>query len=639
MPAAPKKDPSLSRLAPKLVTLVGAVDGSAPTAADEVDWLHPVKIERRIGGSQVSAITFRYDLGITQEKLVDTLTPKGITRQIEVREINKEGTAKRLLMWGKLASQPIEIDADSHTVSYVVRIDKHLLGGPLIRTPFWNPVSSAVADLDRPLIFNPEIDEIVQRNCSDLVDAARGNALCFYDAAGVDTAAARTTHGQVLTKWRIYEAAHRLCWLLNPAETFVLNPTFDELAAALGPLDGVGATDKLKNRAMTQGRHLPELLDELLVPYGAAWYIALEINDAGESVRRIKCFIRSAGPVKELFLQRSGPLETAKTSLAKMSLNFDIANLHNKIIGSTSRIQREGTFYLYKCWPESEDGFSLAELTTDKDIQQAHPHAGRMWVLNESGAYTGLRTYITGYTDLSGFFTAATLPICRSFLPCLSRVPNAAGDALESRGIVVEYSIDGGITWNPVSALTNGSFSNLLTQCGIWFETIPTEIWNGIASPGNIKIRVTATIEGDRRTQATATRRASSPNADDVSLFLNLEDKFHNRAVDDTSIFFGDGTADEADDSAELQTYVDQVRDIEDAAEASCSAQIEGIDHPEYELGDLINRVNGLNISLIRDNPAVGTAGKCLQIVGITLDIQAQRTELLLETFDEEKLS
>lgn len=640
MPAAPPVTTKLSRKAPTLEVRLGPADGSAPTARDVVDFLQPSRIERSIGGTRLSAVTLKYDLGKTGERIVDTLVPKGITRQIEVRELDEEGNPIKLLLWGKLAAQPVAIDGKTQSIEYVVRIDKHLLGSPLIRTPFWNPIDDTVADVDRKLVFNPEVDDKIVGNCSNKVDTARGSAYCFCDVLGPDTAAARTTHEQTLTKWKIFEAVHRVCWLLNGSETYVKNPTLDELQTAIGDLDLFGEngsnTDKLRNLVLQPGEFLPELLDKLLLPFGAAWYIALEIGDAGESIRRLKFFVRNKGAKKQLFLQRSGTFDPAKSSLTKLGLKYDIASLANKIIGSSAVKQREITLELYKGWPVSEDSLDRNDLLNDAATKKAHPHAGRLWILNESGAYTGLRPEITTFTNLATYLGTPTLPLARKFLPCLSRVTDAHTDKLESRGIVVEYwSVDED-KWKPLKG-----FSNLLQQCGIWLDSIPVELWSGMDTPDDVKVRVTATIEGDRRQQETAARVASSPNADDVPLYLPLDDKFHDKDVHSSSQFYADrANADTStEDQAKLQAYIEKVRSIEDAAELSCSAEIEGIDHPEYQLGDLITRVNGLNIDLIRSTPVAGQEGQFLQIVGINLDVTNQRTELLLETFDEEKLT
>ena len=276
-------------------------------------------------------------------------------------------------------------------------------------------------------------------------------------------------------------------------------------------------------------------------------------------------------------------------------------------------------------------------LITDAAAKKAHEHAGRMFVANETGAHNGLRPEITAGLDLSTYFGHTVPPIARKLLPCLSRVQDNNSESLESRGIVVQYWDPNDSSWKPIT----WSFSVLQQELGVWFDKIPETLWTILQdNPDNCRIRVTATIEGDHRLQATASRRDTSPNRDDVTLYLDLDDKFHDRSVHSSSIYAAESaTSDTASDLTALQTYVEKVRDIEDAAELSCSAELEGIDHPEYELGDLITHVNGVNISLIRDNPAVGELGKSLQIVGINLDISNQRTELLLETFDEEKLT
>lgn len=643
MPAAPnKKTIKLDRKAPTLVVLFGPPDGSAPIAEDEVDWLHPIRIERSVGGSRVNAVTFEYDLGLVQEQIVDKLAPRGITRQVEIRELDAQGEPTRVLLWGKLAAQPISLRNQS--IQYHVRIDKHLLGIPLQKTPFFNGVFSVPQDVLRPLVFNPEIDEIVYGNGTDKTDDLRGGMYLFCDVAGPDTAAARATSGVTATKWKIFEAAHLLCWLLNAEQKFVLNPSLEELAAALGSVDV--NQEKLKNLQLSRGKYLPELLDELLTPFGCSWFVSLELDDEGNSVRRLKFFVRNQGVPRELFLQRKSDSDTptkpdpAKSSLKDLGLKYDIVNIANRIVGTSSRRQVEITTQLFKGWPASQDGFDRETLKNNAEAQRLYPHAGRLFVFNESGAHTGLRPEIY-LPDMVVYFGRAVLPIARKFLPCISRLKDGVNDKLESRGYVVEWWDPNEEIWKPVSALTNGAYAVLQQECGIMFENIPEELWDALQdNPDNCRVRITATIEEDQGLEAIAERQDSSPNADDVTLYLDLSDKFHDRWVHVSSIFIAEiASADVTNDFAKLQEYVNKVREIEDAAEISCSAQLEGIDHPEYELGDLITSVNGINLNLIRDTPRVGVQGKFLQIVGIALDVKAQTTDLMLETFDEERLT
>lgn len=640
MPAAPPKKPALtalSRAATKLVVWLGNSEGSAPSSVFESEELVPTRIERTAGGGRLNSMTLEYLLSKDQEHVVDKLSilPLSNNRQIEVREVDSIGRVRRVLAWGKLAAQPIHI-GDTETVSFTVRIEKHHFGEPLGKTPWWNPITSAVVELDRPLIFNAEIDDKITLNRSDKEWTDRNDAYVFFDSAAINTAAARTTHGQTPAKWRLFQAVHTLCWLCNPDETFIINPTRADCSIQLGEIDA--DHERLKNLALESGKYLPELLDQLLEPFGCSWTIDIELDpDTDRSTRRFRFFRRNFGTEKELFLQRPGEtLDPVKSNVPDLNLNYDIANLANRIIGCTSRKQREGTWPLYFGWPVSEDSLDRENLTTLSATAKAHPHAGHKLVLNESGAWTGLRPEITATTDLTAVFDGdPTLPTCRKLKPCLSQVTDAASNQLESRGIWLEWLDPADATWKK----PKWSFSVLQLECGIWLETIPEELWTAIQDdPTTTGVRVTATIEGDTRLYATAERDDESPNFDDITLWLNLSDKFHDRQVHTSSIFYSDAaTADVTNDLIQLQAYVSQVRGLEDAAELSCSAILEGIDHPEYQIGDLITRVNGRNLELSRNNPGLFVDKRYLQIVGITYDLKdSQRMELLLESFDEE---
>lgn len=641
MPAAPPKQPkltALSRAAAKLVVLLGPDDGSAPTMANEVDFLVPLRIERSAGGSRVNSMALQYLLAKDQEHVIDTLTPKSVNRQVEIREVDAFGDAKRVLAWGKLAAQPIQI-GESESVSWAVRIDKHHFGVPLGPAPYWLSAGflDSVEDFDLPWVFNPEIDDQIKGNRSNMQSEDTAQRYAFFDAAVVDTSAGRVAHGQTVSKWRLFEAVHTLVWTLNPDETFIKNPTRADCSIELAEVDS--EHERLKNLTLPVNQYLPELLDQLLEPFGCTWTIDITIDPVTDlSVRRFRFFRRNVGTKRELFLQRPGEdLDPTKSTVPDLSLNFDIAKLANKIIGCTSLIQREATWPLYFGWPVSEDSLDRDVLETDSAAQKAHPHAGHKLVLNETGAWTGLRPEIVGPRSLRNVLGTFTLTArARKFKPCLSRVVSGETDKLESRGIWLEWLDPADNTWKK----PKWSFSVLQLECGIWLETIPRELWDAIQDdPSTTGVRVTATLEGDTRTYAEVGPAADSPNADEIILRLNLGDKFHDRAVHSSSIFYTDrATADEASDQIAMQAYLAQVRGLEDAAELSCSAPLEGIDHPEYEIGDLITSVNGRNLKLSRNNPALFTTERFLQIVGINYELKdGQRMELLLESFDEER--
>lgn len=639
--ATPTKKRSLSRAQTRLVVRMGNEDGGVPDARDNVDYLHATRIEHTAGGQRVNAITLDYDLGKQNEHIIDTLAPKGVNREIEVREIDLQGELKRILGWGKLATQPVSI-GETESIQFIARMDKHLFGSPLGKTPFWTPISGgSVLQLDRPLVFNQEVDEIILANRSNKEWSARNDAYVFFDSLSINTATARTYHGQVPAKWRIFEAVHTLCWLLNPDETYITNPTRADCWIDLHELDE--STEVLRNLSLRTGIYLPQALDELLVPFGASWTVDTTADEeTGLTVRRLRFFRRNHGTKRQLFLARPGEkLVPTKSNVPQLGITYDVANLANKIVGCSSRKQREGTWLLWCCWPTSQDNLDREQLESDPEYAKDYPHAYHKFVLNEHGGWTGLRPEITGPTDLTAHFGGdPTLPTARTFMPCLSRVLSTDSDKLESRGIVVEWLNPDTDAWERVT----WGHSNLAQECGIWFEKIPQKLYDAIqADPTTARIRVTATIEGDTKLYKTAGPSTESPNGDDVELRLELGDKFHDKLVMSSSIFYGDSGNDNSDDASALDGYVARILAVEDSAELSVSAILEGIDHPEYQIGDLITSVNGRNLQLNRNNPTPGVPKKYLQIMGITYNIPSgpdskPQTELLLESFEEEQL-
>lgn len=637
--AAPPKKETLSRPATKLVVLMGDATGAFPTAADEVDYLIPQRIERSAGGGRVDVATLSYDLSKTDERIMDTLAPKGINRQCEIRELDDKGEVKRVLSWGKLSAEPLQLDAGSESVTFIVRMEKYHFGEPLRLVPYWTPLPApGPIMVDRPLIFNPTIDETVQRNRTDTTDPDRDDAFMLFDVGGPNTSSARATQGMTPTRWFLFQAVHMVCWLLNQDETFVKNPSLAELRTALNDIDLNG--ERLRNFSCPKGAFLPEILDAMLNPFGAGWYVEYEYDRPNtRSKRTLKFFVRNQGTQRELFLQRPGErLVATKSNTPSLGLTYDVANLANVLIGQTSRKQREVTIELYKGWPESEDSLDRTLLKTNSDLALAHPHAGRKWIGNESGAWTGLRPEITGVLSLEGLFGLDPVMItARKCLPCLSRHSDPQTNALESRGVFVEWYNPDTLAWE----IPTATYSGLEQEFGIWFSQVPDTLWQLIQSdPSTARVRVTCTIEGDFCNTVTVSKRDESPNGDEIPLILDLSDKFHDRAVMVSGPFqsrFSNDTsaADIQNDAAVMKTYLEKLQENEDAADLACSASLEGLDHPEWTISNVVTSVNGRNLKLNRNNPIPGVAAKYLQVIGITWDIQSQRQELILESFDE----
>lgn len=185
-------------------------------------------------------------------------------------------------------------------------------------------------------------------------------------------------------------------------------------------------------------------------------------------------------------------------------------------------------------------------------------------------------------------------------------------------------------------------FSVLEHQGGILFEgrQVPSALWGlgqDEAESGNRpRLRITATIMGDRRVQGLAVLRPQSPQSLPVRLVLDLPDKFQDAQIVAGSHFAGTLTHARNDSSA-CATYAATIRTLEEVATLSCSVMLEGLQHPELEIGQLVDEIDGVEIRLQENRTNPADPKRFVQIVGFNYDLQRQMTEVLLETFDEER--
>lgn len=722
--------------AAKLIVLLGPTDGSAPSVDDEVDYLIPQRIGIYANGGRDDVMTFNYDLKKSESRLIDTTTPVGYHRQIEVRMLDEDDEPTRVLAWGFIARQPQTINDASEKVEIEARLDQHVFGGPLTDYPTWDTVSDAQIDVQRGLVFNPEIDEEIKPNCSDkqhdLADPEDEDDFYYVlDPESARTTPARFMQDQTPGLWTLPRAVHMLCWHLNPDEDYIKNPSLEDLEDVLSDRD-----DLIKNVDIPFGLWLPAALDALLIPAEYGWQLVHSLNSDDERETRMRFYKRGSGITKQLHMQRPGETKDLKgTNVDEFSATYSIVDLANRIECYGDYVKKEDTFELVKGWSDDDDSLDLAALEKDQPDAIAKPFVGRKWILNEAGDYNDTRTEITEAFDLSDVFDITTPYRRRKFERCLSqhtdaddkesngyRVDwfnhNAAAAAVAwsstlkvTAGQVVSYSSylylaladslnsappgaswqeigwvavsswDSGTTYNdgdqatysgiryrakngphtnyiPPSSpnewenmeadLVGGAwqkvkwpFSVLEKECGILFEgpTPPDALWNYmLAEPEKARVRITATVRGDSRLTGIATRRSQSPNGLNIALVLNVRDKFQNSEVRPGSLFASSASIARNDQTA-INTYAETVRNIEDAAQVGCSIRLEGVDHDEYQIGDLIDKVDGRNLSL---DGYVASAGSVTprrpQVIGFNyLVAGGQRVELLLESFKQER--
>ena len=647
MPAAPQNPltASTARDVTKFRTWLGRDAGQDPREEDEDPTFVPLKIMRTAGGRQLDYCELAVDLGRREERLVDIRTPTKWNRQVTIRKLSAEtpdldGDGAPIdnsdpAFWGFLGTQTISLRApNDESATVTARLDNFLFGVPLTGMRVRDPRTDTVVVLERDPFFNPLVNGVIWANRSTHRNTV-GDYVLWVHPESVKTVPAETYQGETSRgAWTLIDMVHSVCGLLNGNELFIKNPTRDELVASI-----VDAPE-VENFYLKRGLWLPQALDAILEPHGFGWFTKISRGDSGAIVRKISVFKRGVGEEKEIFLQRPDDttppaLDTALTNVAELVHELSVADLANKIEGYGGYQGREITLELYRGWLESEDSLTADELdkteTADNgSLYLTHPDAWRLWVANEAGDWTGYRPEIPNPRDLSGVFSRFVARR-RWMDDCCQR------DVNDRRIPPVAHWYDpappsgGAAEWRVIPP---GSYSVLTDQIGIRFNGAkpPDDI---VSAGANVKIRLTGTVSGDSRLFKEATRRDESPNGRNVTLVLDLSDRFFDRSVQTTGTYASAINDDaiyqpeDIDDGDDLQEYVNAVRNTEDAANIRAGITLAGI-HDEYEIGNLITKVNGRNISFNRLSDDTEET-RYLQVVGIEHDTQRQLTVLRVE--------
>ena len=641
MPTTPPVQDSLAIVVPRLVVLVGELDGSTPTVDNDAKHLIPLTCSISSTGRRDDVLTFGY---LSQPRLVDTSFPLGMETQIELRAIDEEGEPSIVIGWGMMVRQPQRIDDNSEMVTIECRIGDQHFGAKITQYPIWafdtESGEGSEVWIQRPLIFNPEIDGQIRPNMSWYQDETDG----FYyvqDWESSWTNNAILQQGGNPSMWDLKNVVLALCWWANPAQTFIQNPTMDDLDGASA---FAGVTPQIANLAIPFGASLPDALDAVLVPLEMSWY--LSHSSDGDSGRQTKIvfFRRGDGPTKSVYLQPPKSIrDVTKTNILSWDAHYSVIDLANRIecYGDFEKV--ESTFQLYLGWNNDYDATTLDKLAIGQPLYNTNPEIGRRFVLNEAGDYNDMRPEITVPYDFAADgleFTQNLTVRRRRFFRCLSQ--HTDGDEDISNGYRVDW-----YDWNQFGAVfpvfkndpgwvrAKWPFTVLEKECGIMFDgnTPPEPLWR-LISAGNansVHVRITATVCGDKRVSGVANATGKSANGMDMTLVLNVADKFQRSIVSTHSIFTG-SPSEARDDTAAILTYAQNVQTIEDVLRLDCSIHLEGALHPEFSIGDTIPKVDGRNLSM-----QLTAAGRAPQIVGFNMDFQKQSCELLLETFKKER--
>jgi hypothetical protein len=624
--------------------LLGPEDGTNPTEADLVDFLRPIEIRRTAGGKVLDFARFAYDLGRTGERLVDLQTPEEFVRIIEVRTGDRRGRPRgRLLFWGELTKQSIQISRDGEEVIITGRVEPYHFGSPdtnaicqgmEIYDPAINEAGVVVKHAN--IVFNPEVDGRIRPNMSTHLNEDEDFTYRLWlDPTQVETDEGidYNNDGTAPESWTLKEVLRSIQGVCNREQTWIENAVADSNQR----INDAGPIIDLQ---LSPNRRLPEYLDAILDATGFGWCLDYTLDDSNppESAVLIRLFDRTSGRERELPMQAPADdavLEPAESITDRPEAEWSIADLANEIVCQGSLFEREVTIELYRGWVPAKDALTAEELdNTDPAFNQANADVWRLWVGNEAGDWIGTRDTPAlnpipdTPLDLSSVFN--------DYIPRRRRIGDCLVMDVEGRRPpFVEYwhEVDG--EWKPVPR--EWGYRVLQDQIGIQFtgSTPPVEL---VTIGDDAKIRITGTIQGDQRLSATASRIDTSPNYRRVILVLDLSTRYHDRRQQTTGDFASVLTAgvygsDTRQDFSALETEAARIRTIEQPADIKAELSLFGL-HYDYDIGELVTKISGRNISFKRVSPDTRT-NHYLQITGIIWQQQPeQRTILQVEPLE-----
>lgn len=623
--------------------------------------LKVISVHRATGGKQLDRAVLQVDLGLTGNRVENIeVRPGGGDDEIQIEADTGNGLDR--IHIGKLTQTAVDLGG-GESLLLTSRLEPYHFGGVLLGMIEFDALNNVEVTNPARLVFNPEIDGKIEGNLS-AQGGANGEPR-FVDPESLRTSAARDLNnfGTPALFWTLPNAVLYLCTTLNPLERVVRNPNVLDLDAVLD-----GSEDLLANFELDNGLYLPQALDKLLEPFGYSWYVDLEGLDA------IRVFKRGepgadafgVGSPRVVHLQEPGNAVSSQDNAAQLRVDYALGPTANAVAVLGDWVFVEGTFELDKAWPEALDELdaftALEKGSQEWDENPAYHRAWRDWVLNEAGDYTDTRPEITSAYNLAGdlqtevilanpgivdgvedadeltrLLGVAASPRRRKFLPTLTQAEDGTPIG-ETHGVTVEWSQDDGATWQPLEELECGSVQVLDRECGIRFDSqnIPEQLQ---AAGDQARVRVTATVRTDLRLVGVAPKDDESPLADVAPELVDAASRYHYRVLLTSSKYkadvdAGDKTADVADDREACAELARQLKGSWDQAEVSGSIEVEGIENGYYQLGDVIQKVEGREISF--SGKSAGAAEQRYpQIVGITYDFQRQRRLLTLETFRE----
>lgn len=554
------------------------------------------------------------------------------------------------LFWGEVTSNRLVLGVPERETA-VAKVERYHYGQPLEGEVVWDPLNEELLTVHRDARFNPTIDAKVAGNMAPTRDghASMPNEYNLWiDPESSRTDEAAEVHDQTsqASKWSLGLAVETLQRMLNAAEDFITNTIiFTDPFTPEAPFDE--AQDP-ENITLKRGLYLDECLRILLPQYGCVQHLAFVEDDspghAGRFIRpELRYYQRGVGTAKDVQLEAFGEaLDADETDALSADINFDVANLVNRVLVHGHPQEREVTIELVRGWSADDDSLDADDLKrgASDSMFEEHPEVHRRWVANEGGDYNGLRVEITEALDLSSVFVDGYAPKRRQLYPPLTyRGQLENEEAGLRRPVKVEYSTNNGVKWDDISGDNKDGVSMrpilLPNEIGVYINTgaIPEALIDPAGDPENLRMRVTGTLLGDTCLVGEADIPSWAANPHPATLVIDAADRFFNRQRQTTGPHAStlDGAYDERDDQADIDSFAEAMRDQAAAASVTARITLSGI-ITDYTVSDLLTGISGRNISFNRS----GDPGTPLyvQVVGRIFDGAAQQTTLVVMPYD-----
>jgi hypothetical protein len=610
---------SLAYQYPEMKVYIGSGDAAPPDSSPTVfSNVYCSRVVQSASGSRLDYAELTWAL---TNHLINRTQPANFARMIDVRLPVSPTELK--LHRGDYVRESMRLDPTEESLTAQSQMRPYHFGEPATAYNVWHEPLDDVEQIQDDIVFNPTVDGQTRFNrSSESVESPMGpidlNTIYLWAHPELaDATYSQAYNDQTRSEWNMQEAVKSLCYLLNPYQDFIYNPSNSELAAIF-----TSPTIPIRDIRIPLGTHLPQALDALLIPHGFNWYL----NYTTATKPTIKLFKIGSGTQKTLKLQMpGGVLNLTLSNVNKLSIDSNIADSFNQVTVLGDYKRYEVTLPLHAAWSSAVDAYEPYRLAQDGPDYEENQSAWRLWIANEAGDLDTTVSRFGQLPEVPDFWNTAFAwftPHRRVMEDPITMIPSdpastsgPTDNRLQRIPILLEYSIDGGINWKP--AEDGWSYKVCPDQIGVYFDghDIPVELHE---AGNNHRLRLTGTIASDERLKHTAFKSAT--NAVNGRVFEKVfiaGDKF--QWAERKSGTFGsrfaatDYPADERDDSDAIQSYAEKLRDQNQFADLSCEFRLPGW-HDEYKIGDLLTEVDGRELSL-NAAPSGSTVQRYVQIV------------------------